>query len=240
MKRTICIVIIVLTVTLQPLSARQKGPIIEFDSVTKQVDKVTDGEVVSLVFTFTNKGDAQLEILAVEPACGCTSALPVPNKVAPGQSGKIEIKITTEGLAAGSRTVAETVSMNKTVTVRSNDTRQPQVVLTINGTVAPEIVISDRDVYLGSSPRGKEAVKDVILEIAPDRPVEIVRATSTDDNVTVSLEPVAGANGKKVRLVLTQKATAGEGVHRGTILIKTTSQLKPELKITFRSIVTKG
>jgi len=109
MKRLIPIIVIIVTTSMLPLSAQQKGPVIEFETLTKLAGKVTDGEIINLVFKFTNKGDAQLEILAVEPSCGCTSALPVPNKVAPGQTGQIEIKITTVGLAAESRTIAEAV-----------------------------------------------------------------------------------------------------------------------------------
>jgi len=130
--------------------------------------------------------------------------------------------------------------LSKTVTVRSNDPKQPQLLLTINGSITPEIALSEPSIYFGSNPRGQEVVKDLFLEIAPDRPVKILSVASTDENVTVKIEPVAGANGKKIRLIAVQKPTTGEGIHFGNIVIKTTSQLKPEIKITVRGIVTKG
>ena len=237
MKRFIVIICALLAAGLLPLMAQQKGPSIEFDSVNKVVSKVTDGEIITQVFKFTNKGDAQLEILAVEPTCGCTTALPVPNKLAPGQTGQIEVKITTTGLAAQLTTVTESVPMSKTIIVKTNDAKQPQVVLTVNSNISQEIAISEPSVYFGSNPRGQAVTKELFVEIAPDKPIKLLGAISTDENVTVKLEPVAGSNAKKFKLIAVQKPMAVEGYHLGEIRITTSSQLKPEIKIPVRGLV---
>ena len=44
-----------------------KKPSIVFDSITKEAGKVTQGETVKQVFTFTNKGSGTLEIINVRP-----------------------------------------------------------------------------------------------------------------------------------------------------------------------------
>jgi hypothetical protein len=44
-----------------------KKPSIVFDSITKDAGKVTQGETVKQVFTFTNKGSGTLEIMNVQP-----------------------------------------------------------------------------------------------------------------------------------------------------------------------------
>ena len=240
MRRSTAIICALLTTGFLLLAAQQKGPSIAFESPTREVSKVIDGEVIDQVFKFTNNGDSQLDILGVEPACGCTSALPAPNKVAPGQSGQIKVEIRTEGFAALSRRLDETVAVSKTVTVRTNDPKQPQVVLTVKFNVAPEIVVSEPSIYFGSNPRGLEISKELTVEIAADRPVKLLSAVSTDASVTVKLEPLAGGGEKKFRVIMVQKPTAAEGVHFGNIVIKTTSQLKPQLTITVRGIVTKG
>ncbi len=240
MSRFFHIICAILVAGLLPLTAQQKGASIEFDSITKDAGKVMDGEIINLVFKFANKGDARLDILGVQPSCGCTSALPNPNRLAPGQSGQIEIKITTEGLAAQSRTPAETVSLTKTVTISTNDPNQPQIVLTINGTVGPEIALSDPSIYFGSNPRGQEITKELLVEVAPERQVNLLSVASTDEHVTVKLEQVPGSNGKKYKVIAVQKADTGEGIHFGNIVIKTSSKLRPELKVTVRGIVTKG
>lgn len=48
--------------------AQGKGPVISFDSLAKDLGKVTEGETIKHVFRFTNKGDTTLEIFKVEPS----------------------------------------------------------------------------------------------------------------------------------------------------------------------------
>src|SRR5258706_5535421 len=50
------------------------GPRIEFQAKTFDFEKVRGGEFVRHDFIFTNTGVALLEITAVSPSCGCTSA----------------------------------------------------------------------------------------------------------------------------------------------------------------------
>ncbi len=45
-----------------------KMPAISFDSVSRDVGRVTQGEVVRQVFSFINKGTGILEIKGVEPS----------------------------------------------------------------------------------------------------------------------------------------------------------------------------
>ena len=57
-----------MTLGLLSLSAQDKAPKIEFDSTIQDCGKITEGETLKHVFRFTNKGDATLEILKVEPS----------------------------------------------------------------------------------------------------------------------------------------------------------------------------
>jgi len=240
MKRSFFFICAFVAAGLLPLTAQEQGPSIAFDALNKDIKTVTDGETIQQIFKFTNKGNATLEILGINPSCGCASTLLSADKIAPGRSGQIEVKITTKDMTALSATLTETVNISKTVTVSTNDPKQPQVVLTITGIVAPEIALSEPQIYFGSVARGQEVTKDILVEISPDKPIKLLSATSTDDNVAVRLEPVPGSNDKKVKIIAVQKATAGEGMHQGIILVKTSSQLKPELKIPVRGIVRKS
>jgi hypothetical protein len=151
-------------------------------------------------------------------------------QIAPGKTGEIEVTVKTENAQA----------INKTVEVLTNDPRQPKITLTLTGTVEPEFALTERMVFFGNVARGKEAVKELLITIPPDKPVKIVSAESTDQNVTVRLEPVPGSNDKKVKLIAVQKADAKDGYHFGMIVVKTTSSLTPELKITVRGNVVSG
>ncbi len=232
MKRLLFLILIVLAVAMPPLAAQGKGPNIAFDSITHNVGKIPEGDMIRDVFKFTNKGNATLEIISVDASCGCTSALLSKNKIEPGQSGEIEVKIETKDLGVS--------EITKTVTVTSNDPKQSQVVLTINGIVEPEFSLSEPALFFGSVARGKEVTKEITITLPQDKQIKLLSAVSTDENVTVKMEPVTGSNGKQFKIVAVQKATAPEGYHFGNIVIKTTSVKKPELKISVRGIVTKG
>jgi hypothetical protein len=150
-------------------------------------------------------------------------------QIAPGQSGQIEVTVKTEGISAG--------PLGKTVTVRSNDPRQPQIVLNVNAVITLEFTLSVRQVYFGQVPKGKEAVQEFLVNIAPERPVKILSAESTDGSVTVRIEPVSGSNGKTVKVVAVQKSDAKDGYHFGHLILKTSSPLTPELRVAVRGMV---
>ena len=100
--------------------------------------------------------------------------------IKPGQSGQIEASVKTEGVAG---------KINKTITVVSNDPRQPQVQLTITALVEQEFPLSDQSLYFGAVPKGKEVVKELTITIPPGK--KILSVESTDQNVTVKLVPGA-------------------------------------------------
>ena len=232
MKRLPFLILMLVVASGTLIGGQDKGPSISFDSTSKNFGKATEGETLRHVFKFTNRGNAPLEVIGVNASCGCTSALLSSNKISPGQSGELEVTIATEGL--------NTPEISKTVSITSNDPRQPQVVLSLTAELVPEFVLSEQSVYFGTVPRGKEVTKEILVTIPPDQAVQLVSATTTDENVTVKLEPVAGSGGKKVRIIAVQKPTAPEGYHFGNLVIKTTSKLKPELRISVRGIVVKG
>ncbi len=150
-------------------------------------------------------------------------------QIQPGQSGQIEVTVKTEGIAAG--------ALSKSVTVQTNDPRQPQAVLTVTAVVAPEFNLSERFLYFGSVPKGKEATREITITIPADNPAKVVSAESTDQSVTARLETVSLSGEKKYKIVVTQKADSKEGYHFGFIVAKTTSALTPELKIAVRGVV---
>ena len=68
MKRFSLLLCLVLIAGILFLPAQDKRPSIVFDGPTKDFGKVTEGETLKHVFKFTNKGEAVLDILKVEPS----------------------------------------------------------------------------------------------------------------------------------------------------------------------------
>jgi hypothetical protein len=65
---------------------------IEFDEMNFDFGTITDGDLVSNVFTFKNTGDKDLVLIAVKASCGCTVPEDWPkHPIAPGESGEIKV-----------------------------------------------------------------------------------------------------------------------------------------------------
>ncbi len=95
---------------LQAESAKDAKLAIAWESTSENLGKVTQNEPVTVIFNFTNSGDAPITIENVKPSCGCTAADYTKGAIAPGKTGYV--KATYNAKAAG--------FFNKAITVRSN------------------------------------------------------------------------------------------------------------------------
>ena len=102
------------------------GPRMVFASPVFDFGRLASGQVARHDFIFTNAGDAVLEVTAVRASCGCTTAGEYSRRVEPGQTGQIPIQFNS-GAFNG--------EILKTVTVQSNDPKQPAITLQIKGTI---------------------------------------------------------------------------------------------------------
>lgn len=212
------------------LSGQVGAPNIVFDGLVKDFGKVMEGDTLTHTFKFENKGGSELDILSVEASCGCTGVLTSAKRLKPGESGQIEVALKTEGFGGID-------DLYKTVTVTTNDPRQKQVTLGLKASVEPEFVFSERSIYLGEVIKGQDVSKEITISVAPTRDVRLVGVETTDQNVLVKLEPVAGSKGKQFKLIARQKPDAKVGYHFGMITVKTSSIRAPELKISVRGVV---
>ena len=108
----------------------QNGTVeIIFKEYEHNFGKVTEGEKVAFVFTFENKGTANLVVTSATSSCGCTIPKYDTKPIPPGGSGNLEVIFDTTG-----RNGMQT----KTVTVRSNAS-VPVVLLKITAEVVTTI-----------------------------------------------------------------------------------------------------
>ena len=101
--------------------------VIEFPAL--DMGTVEPGSLITNEFTFTNQGDAPLEIVEVRPGCSCATAK-FDSMVAPGQAGKITIPVNIYKEWVGQK-------FRKVAWVLTNDPLTPQLRLVIYGEVAP-------------------------------------------------------------------------------------------------------
>ena len=97
-------------------------PVIYFPETQHDFGKVSEGEKVNYTFRFVNKGESELVIKDVKSSCGCTAALLSTSNIKPGQEGTLKVEFDTKNRSGKN---------SKTVTVQSNDPKDPTKVLTI-------------------------------------------------------------------------------------------------------------
>ncbi len=107
------------------------GPKFHCEKPTYEAGDVWEGAEIEHTFAFRNDGDETLEILKVTPGCGCTLTGEYDKRVEPGKTGKIPIQVRTNRLR----------SLNKRITVETNDPTQKTVYLFVKGNLTKRIEV---------------------------------------------------------------------------------------------------
>ncbi len=98
------------------------GAVIFLPETQHDFGKVAQGKKVEYTFKFENKGTESLVIKDVKTSCGCTAAVVSDNSIKPGQVGSIKVEFDTKNREGRN---------SKSVTIVSNDTSEPNKVITI-------------------------------------------------------------------------------------------------------------
>ncbi len=132
MKKYILLALLLMNVAL----FAQKGPKIEFKDKDNTIDYGTvnkDDDSGLRSFEFTNTGDEPLIITNVQSTCGCTIPTKPTEPIAPGKTGKIDVKYN-----------MHTGPIRKTITVESNaiNVEEGRVAIKIKGEVIEKPVVN--------------------------------------------------------------------------------------------------
>ena len=199
------------------------GPKIQFASTVYDFGRAIVGEQVRHDFTFTNTGDAMLEISGVYPSCGCTTVGTWSRQVEPGKTGTIPLQFNS------SRFGAQTVT--KTTTVTSNDKGQPTVILQIKGTIWKPIDVNPQ-----------MAVLNLMADSTSNAPVTVSIVSGLEEPITLS-DPVSNNRafaaelktlrpGKEFQLIVSMVPPLRQGNVQGTITLKTSATNVPSIEVT--------
>lgn len=145
------------------LPAGAAGRIV-FESERCDLGALVQGERPLCEFALSNAGDGELEILEVEPACGCTTALPPPSRLPPGGRSALALSFDSSAFAG---------DVEKTVAVRSSDPGRPEVTLTIAAHVEAEIEFEPRQVTFARAAPGIPARETVVFVNRRAEPVAV-------------------------------------------------------------------
>ena len=106
------------------------GPLttMEFEEMAFEFGEVTEGEIITHTYAFTNTGDEPLIISDAKGSCGCTVPSRPTAPIAPGETGEITVRFDSNN-KVGQR--------NQRVTITAN-TNPAQTVIALNGTVVAD------------------------------------------------------------------------------------------------------
>ncbi len=168
-KRFVSLLAAVFVLTLSAAAIAQEaapagGPRLTLVDPLKDFGTVARGAKIEWDFTIRNTGDKPLEILSVQPTCGCTVA-EFDKVIQPGSTGKVHAVVDTTQFSG---------PITKGITVTSNDATQPAAQLTMRAIVKPYV-----DMYPAGFMRfmlleGDTATQSSVLYSEEEKPFEIV------------------------------------------------------------------
>ena len=97
-------------------------PVLHFGQTQHDFGKVKEGKVVDYTFSFGNSGNSTLKIKDIKTSCGCTAALVSSEKLEPGEQGTLKVELDTSN---------RTGKMSRTITISTNDPKDPTQILTV-------------------------------------------------------------------------------------------------------------
>lgn len=110
------------------LSAEQlkQAPVVNYDSRVFNFGEIVEGERVEHVFKIKNEGKNDLIIRRIRASCGCTAATPESKVVKGGDETVLKVVFNSRGKRG---------SQNKSITIITNDPKQPTTILRVTGNV---------------------------------------------------------------------------------------------------------
>lgn len=199
-----------------------KAPSVFFPAPQFQFDKMVEGEELLHDFVIMNRGSETLQVQKVRTTCGCTT-VSYSREIPPGGEGKISMKVNTRGY--GGR------KLTKAISVMTNDTTNPESVLTVSGNIVKFATITPPVVRLNGK-AGTELKSDVKIIPEAQYPFSITRVRAQDGkNIRYELKESKSASEKKEYLITVESVKKDAGSYHDLLIIETDSKIQPEIKI---------
>jgi len=157
-------------------STEKPAPRLTLVEPVKDFGTVPKGEKITYAFVVKNTGNADLEIIAAKPACGCTVA-DFDKLIKPGQTGKVTAHVDTVTFAG---------PISKSVTLETNDPNTPTAQLTISAIVKPYVEAYPAGFVRFNMLQGDAETQTLTLYSEEAEPFEIVKIESPQPWIKVA------------------------------------------------------
>lgn len=161
-----------------------------------------NGVAVKHVFKLKNVGTGPLIIGNVQTSCGCTAAAPSRSTVPPGEESEIAVTFDTR---------SDKGPATRTITVLTNDSQHPQLMLTMKGNVKVMVEATPVPVAFGNVRHGTAQTRQVLVtDLAGDKVFKVGPITNSSTNLKVVQRPRSdGKPGVELAITLLETAPAG-------------------------------
>lgn len=207
---------------LSNLSSNQSVPsLVCMDSI---YDFGVAGQEDRIVHSFhlSNKGTAPVQILRIDPGCGCVTATSTKSIILPGEAGEVHSVFETQRYEG---------EVKRTITVYSNDPYQPQMDLVIKGIIKNEIALIPEGVVFGEVEKGDGPTARIrILGLSKDN-LAINKIQANEEFFALRLSPVEENKSKGFDLDVTLKPEIPVGVLNDVITLHTSLRKRPKIDI---------
>jgi len=161
-------------------AAAEKAPRLTVIEPVKDYGTVAKGEKLDWAFMVKNTGDADLQIIAARPACGCT-VTEFDKVIKPGATGKVMAHVDTTNF---------TGPISKPVTLETNDPSSPTAQLTINAIVRPYAEAYPAGFVRYTMLQGDAETQSVTLYSEEEEPFEITKVETPAEWVKVEYRKI--------------------------------------------------
>jgi len=158
----------------------EKAPRLTLVEPIKDYGVVPKGDKLDWAFEVKNTGNADLQILAAKPGCGCTVA-DFDKVIKPGATGKVTAHVDTTNFAG---------PIAKSVTLETNDLSNPTAQLTIHAVVKPYVEAYPAGFVRYNLLQGDAETQSVTLYSEEDDPFEITKVEVPGEWVKVDYKKI--------------------------------------------------
>lgn len=187
--------------------------------------QVRSGDEVRHVFPIRNTGGQPLTLEPGRRECGCTVTASPGGTIAAGDAGWVEVAFDTEGVG-GERV--------RTVVVDTNDPEQPELVLTVRGTVRADLTVTPSRAFFGRVPRG--ASRDLVLEVATAPGVVVEKVSKVSPRFGLRVEKPSEA-GDPLRVHLGLRPRTAPGPFEDEVVLTTSSDRQARVVVPVFGVV---
>jgi len=183
--------------------AAAKAPRLTLVEPVKDFGTVPKGQKLDWTFQVKNTGDADLEIIAARPTCGCTVA-DFDKVIKPGQIGKVAAHVDTTSFSG---------PIAKAVTLETNDPTTPSAQITIHAVVKPYVEAYPAGFVRFNLLQGDVDKQIVTLYSEETEPFEIVSIDAPAEWIRVDKKKLAGTE------LVPNIGRAGQNQHKVEITV---------------------